>query len=156
MNSNHFIAYYINQAGTGISGYSGLKYQKGHGIFGNLLSRIVLPLLKSLGKRTLSTGVNIGSDILQGENLKASMKKRLKTTGINIAEDALDKLKNFEQKGTGNSKSRGKSSKSIESKRKPSLKQLKALAKGRQSLRNKRGKSANSRSKKQNSDFSFF
>ena len=158
MTSNHFTAYYVNQAGTGISGYSGVKYQKGHGFFGRLLSGAVLPILKFLGKKALNTGINIGTDFLQGENFKTSMKKRLKTTGFDIAEEALDKLKNYKQKGTGKRKSRKKASKRNRQKRKPSLKQLKALAKGRQSLRNKRRKSSKSKSSKKskNSNFSLF
>lgn len=158
MNSNQFVAYYVNQAGTGISGYSGVKYQKGHGIFGNILSRFVFPILKSLGKRALNTGINIGTDFLQGENIKSSMKKRLKTTGIDIAEEALNKLKNYKQSGTGKRKSSIIASKGRKSKRKPSLKQLKALAKGRQSLSNKRRKNSKKRSsaKRRNSTFSLF
>ncbi len=69
MSSNSFAAYYVNQAGTGISSYSRVKYQKGHGFFGKILSGEFLPILKFLGKKALSTGLNIGTDYLQGENL---------------------------------------------------------------------------------------
>ena len=31
-----FINYYVNQAGTGITGYFGIRYQKGHGFWENI------------------------------------------------------------------------------------------------------------------------
>lgn len=154
MTSNRFVEYYINQAGTGIAGYSGVRYQKGHGFFGRLLSGAVFPILKYLGKKALNTGVNIGSDILQGENIKTSMKRRLKTTGLDIAEDALEKVK--KQKGSGRKRklSKNKSSKRKRPKRIPSILQLRALAKGRLSLKNKRRKRHSKSRKRRKNKFS--
>jgi hypothetical protein len=158
MTSNRFVEYYINQAGTGIAGYSGVRYQKGHGFFGRLLSGAVFPILKYLGKKALNTGINIGSDILQGENFKTSMKKRLKTTGFDIAEDALEKVKNYKQKGSGRRQksSKKKSSKRKRPKRIPSILQLRALAKGRLSLKNKRRKRHSKSRKRRKNKFSLF
>lgn len=146
MTTNSFENYYVNQAGSGIAGYSGIKYQRGHGFFGRLLSGTVLPILKYLGKKALNTGVGIGSDIIQGENLKNSMKKRLKTTGFDIADDAYNRLQNYKQKGTG--RRRRKNYKKKKSNRKPSILQLRALAKGRQKLKNNRSRKSSKKPKK--------
>jgi len=136
MASNPFTTYYINQAGSGIAGYSGVRYQKGHGFFGRLLSGAVMPILKYLGRKALNTGVNIGTDLLQGDNFKSTMKKRLKNTGLDIAEDTLEKVRNFRQSGSG--RRRRKANKKTSKKRKLSLLQLQALAEGRKSLKKKR------------------
>jgi hypothetical protein len=140
-----FTSYYVNQAGTGITGYSGIRYQKGHGFFGKIFSTAVLPILKYLGKKALSTGVSIGADVLQGENLKKTMKKRLKSTGLDIAEDALEKLRNYKQTGSGKRRRtsyKGKALKTRKRKRKSSVLQLRALAKGRNALKLKRKKNS--------------
>ena len=153
MTSNHFEDYYVNQAGTGISGFSGVKYQKGHGFFGRLLSSAVLPILKYLGRKALSTGLNIGTDYLSGENLKDSMKKRFKTTGYDIAEEALEKVK--KQRGSGRRRGRPrKINKRKTLKRKPSILQLRVLARGRQKLRKTKPKKR--RKKKKSAKFNLF
>jgi hypothetical protein len=149
MNLLPFDEYYINQAGTGIAGFAGVRYQKGHGFFGRLLSQAILPILKYLGKKAVNTGVNIGTDILQGENFKDSIKKRMKSTGFDIAEEALEKVK--KQRGSGRKRKIvvKKRNKRKGLKRKPSLLQLQALARGRLSLKKKnRGKRRKSSVKK--------
>jgi hypothetical protein len=97
---------------------------------------------KLLGKKALKTGINIGSDLLKGENFKKSIKNQLKSTGMEVAEETLDKIRRYKQTGTGRNKrrrkSRKKSYKKSLKKRKPSLAQLRALAKGRKSLKLKR------------------
>jgi hypothetical protein len=101
---------------------------------------------KLLGKKALKTGINIGSDLLKGENFKKSIKNQLKSTGIEVAEETLDKIRRYKQTGTGRNKRRRKSRKKSYKKsykkslkkRKPSLAQLRALAKGRKSLKLKR------------------
>ena len=75
-----FTNYYVNQVWTGITGYSVIRYQKGHGFFGKILSSAVLPILKYLGKKALSTGVSVGADVLQDENLE----KRWKNVKIQL------------------------------------------------------------------------
>lgn len=91
--SNPYLSYYSEQAGDGISHFSGLKYQKGHGIgsfFGRLFKSLILPSAKYLGKKALKTGVDIGSDVLEGQSFKESAKKRVN--------EILDKIN---QKGRG-------------------------------------------------------
>ena len=150
MTTNSFENYYVNQAGSGIAGFSGVKYQRGHGFFGKIFSGAVLPILKYLGKKALNTGVGIGSDIIQGENLKQSMKKRIKKTGFDIADDAYNKLQNYKQKGSGKRRRRRKRIyKKKKTAKKPSILQLKALAKGRAKLNIiRRRKTKKSKSKK--------
>lgn len=144
--NQELLDYYLNQAGSGIVGYSGVRFQRGNGWFSRILSNTIIPIGKFLGKKALKTGMNIGSDLLKGENLKSSIKNQLKSTGMEVAEEALDKIRRFRQTGTGKSKRRRKSRRKLRKKsykksskkRKPSLAQLRALAKGRKSLKLKR------------------
>ena len=138
MTTNSFENYYVNQAGSGIAGFSGIKYQRGHGFFGKLFSGTVLPILKYLGKKALNTGVGIGSDYIAGENLKQSMKKRIKNTGFDIADDAYTKLQSYKQKGSG--RRRKRKYKKKKTGKKASILQLRALAKGRAKLNILRGR----------------
>lgn len=86
-------SYYYNQAGSGIGGFSGLRYQKGNGFFGRLISGTVLPLLKKvlpfLGKTAMETGVNIAKDVSEGKRFKESFKERAKASGKKISDAAL-------------------------------------------------------------------
>lgn len=87
--------YYYNQAGSGVGGFSGLRYQKGDGFFGRLISGTVLPLLKKalpfLGRTAMETGVNIAKDVSEGKKFKDSFKERAKASGKKISEAALAK-----------------------------------------------------------------
>lgn len=85
--------YYVNQAGSGVAGYHGVRYQKGSGFFGRLLKTVGMPLLKYFGKRALSTGVDIGKDLLTGENIKTSTKRRLKEGAETLLDDATVRAK---------------------------------------------------------------
>lgn len=87
--------YYYNQAGSGIGGFSGLRYQKGNGFFGRLISGTVLPLLKKvlpfLGRTAMETGIGIAKDVSEGKKFKESFKSRAKESGKRISEAALAK-----------------------------------------------------------------
>ena len=88
--------YYTNQAGTGIPGFVGVRYQRGHGFFSSLFTGGVLPILRKilpyLGKRGLETGMDIVDDVTKGEKVGASFKKRFKATGKRIGDDTLSKI----------------------------------------------------------------
>ena len=88
---NPYLNYYNNQVGTGLAGFQGLRYQKGHGWFGRLFSNVVLPLMKqvlpALGKRALPSGIGLAQDILAGDNVGRSALKRLKEAGRNVADE---------------------------------------------------------------------
>lgn len=84
--------YYAHQAMTGGGGdyYAGFPNQKGHGI-GSLFSglmRFVRPLLmrgaKFLGKKAVSTGTKIFSDVVSGDNVGQSAKRRINETLTDI------------------------------------------------------------------------
>lgn len=82
------------QEGGAIRGFSGPEWQVGGGFnFGRFLWKHAKPLLGFLSKQVLKTGVEIGQDVLSGENLKESAKNRLKETGKAIANRAIDKAK---------------------------------------------------------------
>jgi hypothetical protein len=88
--------YYLNQAGRGYPVYVGTRYQRGHGlgsIFGSLFKSAV-PLLKrgakTLGREALKTGLNLASDVMEGQNVTQAAKSRLKSTEQNLLQKAMD------------------------------------------------------------------
>lgn len=89
--------YYINQAGTGIGGFQGVRYQKGNGFFGRVVSGTVMPILKKvlpfLGKTALSAGSDLLSDIENGSDFKSSVKKRFSEGKKKIGRAAMEKVK---------------------------------------------------------------
>ena len=95
--------YYKNQAGSGIGGFAGQRYQKGDGFFGRLVSGSILPIIRKvlpyLGKTALTTGVNILSDVSHGEDFKSSAKRRLNETGRVIGERTMAKVKEITGSG---------------------------------------------------------
>lgn len=100
--SNQYIAYYKHQAGTGISGFQGVRYQRGHGFFGRVLSSAIYPLLKFLGKQALSTGADIASDvIINKNNWRDSAKNRLNDAAVNITNAGVARARKFVQTGEG-------------------------------------------------------
>src|SRR5258706_16411043 len=104
MTSNPYTNYYINQAGTGISGYDGIRFQRGNGFFGTIFKNAILPILKFLGKKVAATGVQVASDALSGENVMSSIKTRGKQTLQDIAETAGERALRFAQTGKGRGK----------------------------------------------------
>ena len=53
--SNSYINYYLDQAGSGLSTFERVRYQRGNGFFGRLLSGAILPALRFLGREALNT-----------------------------------------------------------------------------------------------------
>lgn len=94
---NNFEKYYCDQAGNGIAGFSGVKYQKGFGFFGRLLSGAVLPFLRFIGKNALNAGASIAHDISESDdfslkNIKDVSTKRVRETGKSMLKKAADKV----------------------------------------------------------------
>src|SRR5258708_3861897 len=91
---NPYSSYYINQACSGLPGFQGIRFQRGHGFFGRLFSNTLLPffkeLLPAIGKRALPSGISLAQDIMAGENVKQSSLKRLREAGQNVADETLD------------------------------------------------------------------
>jgi hypothetical protein len=104
---NPFIEYYKDQAGSGITGFQGVRYQRGHGFFGRLLSKAIYPLLRFLGKQAFSTGVDIASDVIEKKKpWKQSARDRFKETGQQVAQAGLDRARLFQQTGKGRKRRR--------------------------------------------------
>ena|SRR5882757_4008774 len=100
---NPYSEYYIKQAGSGISVYSGHRYQSGNGFFGKIL-KYLKPALKYIGRKGLNTMTNIGSDFLNGENIVEAGQKQLVNTAKDVLTDArtsLDEYKTRRQAGEG-------------------------------------------------------
>ena len=75
--------YYVNQCGHGMPVFYGQRIQRGHGI-GSLFSglfRTVFPILRriapAIGRRALQTGMQIASDVADGQSIKDAAKSRV-------------------------------------------------------------------------------
>lgn len=87
-----FEKYYLEQAGSGIAFYPGIRYQKGHGVFGRLFGRVLpalLPVLKSIGRTVLGTGLDVAEDVVKG---KSDLKTSIKTRGMAAVKDTAQGL----------------------------------------------------------------
>jgi hypothetical protein len=106
--------YYINQAGSGLPGFEGVRYQRGHGFFGRVFKTALMPLLKFLGKRAVASGADIVGDVLEGRNIKESAKERGKEAIRGVASAGVERARRFVQTGQGRKKkSRRKTSKKL-------------------------------------------
>ena len=101
--------YYINQAGTGLAGFQGVRYQRGHGFFGRMLSKAVFPLLRFLGTKAAGVGANIANDVfIDKKDWKESTKHRLEDEGKELAKLGIDRAKRFVQEGKGRKRTKSK------------------------------------------------
>lgn len=93
--SNPYIEFYSRQAGSGLPGFKGYYTQRGRGFFGRLFSW-ALPFIKEIfpvvSKELVTGAVDIGKDLLSGENLKMAAKKRTRETGSRLLQKASEKL----------------------------------------------------------------
>ena len=105
---NPYTDYYVNQAGSGLRGFSGARYQRGHGWFSRIFSSTLLPALKFLGKKGLETGIGVADDVLAGKNLKESVKRRAVESGKELARKGLDRGKTYLQTGKGTCRKKSK------------------------------------------------
>ena len=87
--NNPYVDYYVKQAGSGLSGFRGMRRQRGYGIFSSI-AKVILPFLKSAGKSAAKQGIKLAK-----ENITAD---HLKTLGKAGAELALSTLT---QSGSG-------------------------------------------------------
>lgn len=140
--TNPYVVYYSNQAGSGLQGFTGAKYQHGRGFMGRLFRSTILPALKFLGKRGLKTGADLATDVLAGEDFKVSAKKRLKETGLDVLDAAASSAK---KKMTGGRKKRKKAAKKTDSTPKKKKKKAK---KGKKTTKKKKKKTESKKEKK--------
>ena len=87
--------YYEKQIGHGLTVFKGRRTQRGHGFFGGLL-KSAMPLLKNVGKavgkRLLSTGRSLATDLFAGKNFKDAVKSRLKDTASDLLGNVTEGL----------------------------------------------------------------
>ncbi len=128
----------MNQAGNGLAGVEGDRYQKGAGFFRSIW-KFLAPGAKLLGRKFLCHAADLGSDILKGENFKESAKKRLKLAGKDVLNEAVERAKSFAQKRSGRRrKRRTKRPKKSKPKRKMSAsKKKKAVKSKKRSVKKK-------------------
>lgn len=145
MSSNPFINYYVNQAGTGIGGFQGVRFQRGQGFFGNVYRNAILPLLKYFGKKALNTGMEVAGDAIDGENVLESLKTRGKRTVQDIASDAGERAKRFAQTGTGRKRRRRRNRRIKRAKNKTSAIPAKKRAKSTSKKKHRKKKKNNNK-----------
>ena len=108
--------YYLEQVGGSLPAYAGVRFQRGHGIFGRLISGIggfMRSLLPAAGMRAAPSGVGLLQDILAGKNVLESAKNRFVEAGKNVADETLEQLKTR----IGRGRKRRKSNKRKDAKR---------------------------------------
>src|SRR5256885_13950463 len=133
-------SYYVNQAGSGIGGFAGVRYQRGDGFLGRLWTGGILPIIKKalplfsdigkqVGKRALSTGLDIAQDVLDEEDvnmatLKESAKKRLKQGAKAAGKDTIAHIRSLAGVGvkTRRRRARNKKRRKVYKKRRPETK----------------------------------
>ena len=99
LDSKIYEDYYLNQVGQGMPTFQGPNLQRGYGLGGILggLLRSAMPLLKQgakvLGKHALKTGVNIATDALAGQSLKAATKRRLQESGKTLGRQVVNRMR---------------------------------------------------------------
>lgn len=102
--SNNYQEYYCFQAGSGLPGFQGLRYQKGYGFFGRLLRGTILPFLKTAGKKAAKEGIGLAEDLMAGQKIKTAAKNRGKSLAKQVARDAIELAKSkiaSQQEGRG-------------------------------------------------------
>lgn len=128
----------MKQAGSGIGGFSGNRYQKGDGFFGRFVSGSILPLIKKvlpyLGRQALATGSDVLNDVAEGQKLGESIKKRLRETGDKINTTAMAKVR--EMTGSGRKRRKRRTRKPS----KPGKQRKRAPNKKKRNTRSKKAK----------------
>src|SRR6267154_1218975 len=160
-----YLRYYKNQAGLGqphpgISTFRGPVYQRGNGL-GSIFSslwRAITPLFKNEGVRSalrtagtsaLTTGLNVGSDILEGRNFSQSLKRRAGATGADLLNSAAEELRQISGRGRIHRKRRATSKKPRKAKRrKTAKKKTTKKRKPRKSTKGKKSTKAKPRKKR--------
>ena len=123
---NPFNDYYLKQAGSGISVFAGHRYHTGSGFFAKILKHLK-PALKYIGRKGLDTMANIGSDVLNGQDLKKAGENQLLNTARDVLTDARTSVEAYKKKrqtGSGRKRRRSRSTSRRPVKRKKTTKKL--------------------------------
>ena len=108
---DHFLR---QQRGGNIAGYRGARFQRGYGIGGifKSLARYAIPLFKQgakvVGKRALQAATEVGQDVLQGKNVRESVKTHGGDVVKDFAEQGAKAL--LHQAGRGSKRRQGQRS----------------------------------------------
>ena len=108
---DHFLR---QQRGGNIAGFRGVRMQRGYGIGGifKSLARYAIPLFKQgakvFGKRALQAATEVGQDILQGKNVRESVK----THGGDVVKDFAELGARTLRRQTGHGRKRRRSRRS--------------------------------------------
>ena len=107
----HICGAKCQQYGAGVSGFSGMPYQRGAGLgsFFMGLFRRAIPLLKSAakaaGKQALSTAATVVGDVARGQDVGESVKSRSREGVAELADKASNYFKgpggSSNQEGSG-------------------------------------------------------
>lgn len=94
-------SYYGQQAGSGIAGYNGIRYQRGHGFASALkgLWSFIKPALPFVGRQAVAAGGDIIGLMDDGSNFKTAAKTVLKRKAGDLAFNTVGKL--VGQRGRG-------------------------------------------------------
>jgi hypothetical protein len=106
---NPYTNYYVNQAGSGLPGFQGIRYQRGDGFWSNSLLpffKSLLPAIGKIGQKALPSAVGLASDIISGENVKRSALSRFKEAGRNVLDETGEQIKLRFQGGSGRKRKR--------------------------------------------------
>ena len=92
---NPYEEYYLQQAGSGLPVFAGVRSQRGHGLLSGL-ARMVIPLIKQGGKTLIKEGVRTGAhilgDVMSGQNLQTAARQRVKQGGQRLLQRAAQSV----------------------------------------------------------------
>ena len=98
MSDSIYNQYYLKQVGSGISVYSGSRYQKGNGLLGKIM-KYLKPALKYISRQGLTATSELTKNLASGKSLRDAAQSQLYSTGESIMKDGLEKI--AKQKGGG-------------------------------------------------------
>ena len=103
MMENPYEEYYLEQAGSGLPVFAGMRSQRGHGLLSGL-ARMVIPLIKKGGKTLIKEGVRTGAhilgDVMSGQNLQTAARQRVKQGGQRLLQHAAQSVLGAGEKKT--------------------------------------------------------
>ena len=129
----------MKQVGSGISVYSGNRYQNGNGSFLGKIIKYLKPALRYISRQGLTAASEMTKNLANGQNFKEAAKAQLLSTGENIFKDSKEKFDEIKSKQKGSGKRRKKSK--ISKKKVKKVKKLKSsrrLYKGKPIKKTKR------------------
>ncbi len=95
-------SFYLSQAkqtGHGMQGFEGVPYQRGNGLgsFFKGLFRMILPVVKkvgkAVGKEALATGANVAADVARGRQFKESVQEHGRNAAGRMFDTAARKVR---------------------------------------------------------------